>query len=553
MSAVLWRGQIFDATEFLGEVIVAEGVEIPASEVLYPTWDPSRGLSLTGMKSSHKLSELIGDRTTFGPFLPPHKLAMTLPGVTDSTPLEQVADALIERVRMDEPKVTRDMQAVVQHEGGEMRGLEHRIKSRDSLLRKLMLKGNTKGLGPVQLVNDIKDVLRYTMVYSPVGWGLNVQDSLWGLEERGYRVKEEENFWEKGDDYSGLHYVLESPSGINIELQFHSDDSHRLKESTLHKLYEEFRDPNTSKVRKQELFDAMAKEWEHVPIPDWALEFPRLTRHQRPASLNGEIQVIALTEKSAMVALRPQEDFCESLYGMVVERYGADYVEDLDNYHVTVAYIPEVDDPDLLDACVQQWVGRWGPMEGRFGGFGVFHNNNKVLMALIDIPRLEAVREDLLEILAAHGFDVPKTHGYTAHLTLAYFGEANTPAPPEELDQNASLTFGYAISAVGDSWHEYDFVGPRDHKEAILHDEPEAALPEAYGTEDDDEAEVAEWLQAKALRGLGDRTAVRKFSPDEQKTIIEEGQGVQARNLGSLDLTGTHYLAADDDDEWWMI
>lgn len=541
MSLVLWRNQIFDVTQFLGDTLVAGGMEIPADEVVYPTWDPSRGLTMGAMKSSHKLSQLLDGRTTFGPFLPPRKLAMTLPGINERTPLEEVAHALIERVTQDEPKVTRDMKYVVQHEGGELRGLEYRVKSEDSLLRKLKLKGETKGLSPIQLVNDIKDVLRYTMVYPPVGWGLSVQDSLWGLEERGYRVKEEENFWEKGDDYSGLHYTLEAPTGINIELQFHSDDSHRLKEEKLHQMYEEFRDHRTPAKRKQELFDAMAKEWDNVPIPDWALEFPQPKQHLRPAA---SVQIIALTDTSAMVALRPQEEFCESLHGMMTERYGPDDIEALDNYHVTVAYIPEVDDPDLLDACVQQWVERWGPLEGRFGGFGVFHNNNKVLMALIDIPRLEAVREDLLEILEAHGFDVPKTHGYTAHLTLAYFGEANTPVPPEELDQDGSLTFTYALSAVGDSWHEYDFIGPRSHKDAVLHDEPEAAVPETYGSDDDEDDELA---------ALAAKVAVRTFSPDEQREIINEGVGVMARNLDSLDLDGTHYASADDEDEWWMI
>lgn len=102
--------------------------------------------------------------------------------------------------------------------------------------------------------------------------------------------------------------------------------------------------------------------------------------------------------------------------------------------------------------------------------------------------------------------------------------------------------------------------------EATLHDEPEPALPETDGAEEEEDqhkhgalAELQsglEWL----MKGVT-RTAAKVFSPDEQRNIIDEGSDVTAANLDRLDIAGTHYealeaaLAAQDeaeDDESWL-
>jgi len=66
---------------------------------------------------------------------------------------------------------------------------------------------------------------------------------------------------------------------------------------------------------------------------------------------------------------------------------------------------------------------------------------------------------------------------------------------------------------------------------------------------------------AAAARETLAKMAVKDFSPGEQATIINEGQGVTAANLDRLDIAGTHYepleaaLAARDaeeDDDAWM-
>lgn len=78
--------------------------------------------------------------------------------------------------------------------------------------------------------------------------------------------------------------------------------------------------------------------------------------------------------------------------------------------------------------------------------------------------------------------------------------------------------------------------------------------PKAAATDDVD-ALVAQF-QATAGRqfagGVG-KTALKDFTPDERRSLINEGAGTRAGNLDRLDVAGTHYAAQlDDEDGTWM-
>ena len=106
--------------------------------------------------------------------------------------------------------------------------------------------------------------------------------------------------------------------------------------------------------------------------------------------------------------------------------------------------------------------------------------------------------------------------------------------------------------------------------EAILHDEPEPALPATYGSDEDDpgrpfvpgDARLSH-LAPNASDGAGNediasaaaaflqKQAVKVFSPAEQQLIIDEGakEHLGASNTDRLDLTGTFYeLSTSGDD-----
>jgi len=162
-----------------------------------------------------------------------------------------------------------------------------------------------------------------------------------------------------------------------------------------------------------------------------------------------------------------------------------------------------------------------------------------------------------------------------------------------------------------DIW-EADYELMRDNREfddfysyGELKKSPEPALPEVTGEEDDTikteipefepEPEVDEfvedvpkpgdprlaWLMngvskkggddmdiAGAARAFLNKSALKDFSPAEQRELIEEGEaeGVVASNLDRLDIAGTHYEAleaayealeaarqSEDDEELWLL
>lgn len=91
--------------------------------------------------------------------------------------------------------------------------------------------------------------------------------------------------------------------------------------------------------------------------------------------------------------------------------------------------------------------------------------------------------------------------------------------------------------------------------EAVLHDEPEAALPATDGTAITPSEAMD--LTPSMTAGLR-RQALKDFTVAEQQALINEGENVRAANLDRLDIKGTHYadleqvLAAQEDDTTWL-
>jgi hypothetical protein len=207
-----------------------------------------------------------------------------LAAVSADASVEEIVDYVNNLARTEEPRVSNDMRRIVERYGGELEGFQYRLKDPSSIERKLKTKYAPMGLSGQDLAYAIKDVLRFTMAFPEADWGHSVQKALWALEEAGYRITAESNTWARGDAYSDLKYEFLTPSGLPIEIQFHTSASFRLKQEKVHSLYDEFRDPSTPLNRKQQLYDDMAKMWEDIDIPDNALDFPGLRMYPRPAS-----------------------------------------------------------------------------------------------------------------------------------------------------------------------------------------------------------------------------------------------------------------------------
>src|SRR5690606_14043801 len=96
--------------------------------------------------------------------------------------------------------------------------------------------------------------------------------------------------------------------------------------------------------------------------------------------------------EGCMIAFRPPEH--------ILQAFESD--EPFEELHVTVAYLgkaAEINKEMLLDA-VGAWSQRWPSFPASFSGYGVFENtDNRVLVALVDMPGFEDARSDLLDIM----------------------------------------------------------------------------------------------------------------------------------------------------------
>jgi hypothetical protein len=189
---------------------------------------------------------------------------------TQSTILdvETRADQLIITAWGHESTVTKLLQDLSQKFHAQLRGLEHRLKTRSSTIRKLkkVAKEDPK-LKIAELM--ISDVLRYTFEIKddPVGhYVQSTRELLNVLAKEGYQAKKIKNYWPKGDNYSGVNMVLIDAKGFEWELQIHTPAS--LAESKRsHTMYEKLRSNKTPLEERQALFEKMSAPWNEITIP----------------------------------------------------------------------------------------------------------------------------------------------------------------------------------------------------------------------------------------------------------------------------------------------
>ena len=130
---------------------------------------------------------------------------------------------LLESYRAEEATVTPELTKLAKDSGARMEGLDFRLKTQESLARKLEQKSATKGLTPSQYSKKIGDALRYTMVMKDDNYGETAQKVIDQFRSEGY-VVEVENTWAEGASYKGINTNIKK-DGLTFELQLHSDGS----------------------------------------------------------------------------------------------------------------------------------------------------------------------------------------------------------------------------------------------------------------------------------------------------------------------------------------
>ncbi|WP_024348023.1 phage minor capsid protein [Lacrimispora indolis] len=152
------------------------------------------------------------------------------------------------KIILKEPGITADLKKISNNTGVTMVGLEYRLKSKESFLRKVGTESE-HSLDPQRIkdtISSTNDVIRYTYQDNPLTLVDSYKNIAGALQEKGYDLVRVKNFWHnKGNPYNGINctFRVHDPEGKwhqDFEVQFHTPESYGVKDR-MHKDYEAWR------------------------------------------------------------------------------------------------------------------------------------------------------------------------------------------------------------------------------------------------------------------------------------------------------------------------
>ncbi|MFI7320207.1 ATP nucleotide 3'-pyrophosphokinase [Streptomyces venezuelae] len=177
-------------------------------------------------------------------------------------------DAYVENARRAERSISPQVRTAAWISGAEVIGFDNRLKSPDSLKRKVAtsLKEHP-GQSAESALATLGDAVRYTLQWRDDQYSDGVAAAAQMLSSWGNDNTKWSNTWGRTQGYKGLNTGWRAPrSGQLFEVQFHTPASKGAQEAT-HKLYEEQRLPDTSPERKRELQEQQNALFAAVPVP----------------------------------------------------------------------------------------------------------------------------------------------------------------------------------------------------------------------------------------------------------------------------------------------
>jgi len=189
--------------------------------------------------------------------------------------IRETADVILNKANTIEKLVTPQLQFNASQTGARLEGLEFRMKTRDSLIRKLtsrlkrLIANNTSLQLYIprlaDIFNEVDDVLRYTIITEADHYSETVLSFLENLKKEFDCAIKSYSYWKRNSTYLGINSFIKI-ADFTFEIQFHTNESWNLKQSESHDLYENFRIlPNS--YAKYLLYVNMKKIWNIVPIP----------------------------------------------------------------------------------------------------------------------------------------------------------------------------------------------------------------------------------------------------------------------------------------------
>lgn len=166
------------------------------------------------------------------------------------------------RAVANEPAVTATVKNVAKKVGADMAGIEYRIKSKESYLRKIRSNYNPNGNE-----YEVKDILRYTYTASSDKLTEVTLKAIESYRNMGYNTDAIKNYWlNKRNPYNGINTIVKATNGQKFELQYHTPESYSVKDA-MHGLYEKWRVLDKSSLEAVELRKQMNQMSSCLEIP----------------------------------------------------------------------------------------------------------------------------------------------------------------------------------------------------------------------------------------------------------------------------------------------
>ncbi|MFJ8311718.1 MULTISPECIES: ATP nucleotide 3'-pyrophosphokinase [unclassified Streptomyces] len=192
-------------------------------------------------------------------------------GLTLNASDNAAVNAFYDRAQEAERTISPQVQAAARISGADVIGFDYRLKSPDSLKRKV---ATSLKEHPGQQVNqalaEIRDSVRYTLQWPDGRYTQGVTVASHVLSAWGNDSIKWSNTWGRAKGYKAVNSSWRAPSSHHaFEVQFHTPASKHAQEVT-HKLYEEQRLPTTTHERARELQAQQDAIFAAVPVPPGA-------------------------------------------------------------------------------------------------------------------------------------------------------------------------------------------------------------------------------------------------------------------------------------------
>lgn len=176
--------------------------------------------------------------------------------------VNELANKLYNNAAKIEPRITNDVLKAFRVSGSTPYGLEHRLKTKESLYRKILTDSKEKNRSAEDTAKSINDSLRYTSLASDDHFVSSYNSIKKYLIHKGYVEERCKNYFALYRQGKAKHKqvtsVYSDRDGNLFEIQFLTPSAKKAKELKT-PLYEEVRNPNVDTERKAAILTEMER------------------------------------------------------------------------------------------------------------------------------------------------------------------------------------------------------------------------------------------------------------------------------------------------------